>query len=203
MKLSIIRNFFKMVKANYLGIAFLKLSVIVILSFLTEGAQAQGCSIILKIKDPIPVCSPSTIDLTAAVVTAGSTNGLVLSYYVDPALTTVVPSPEKVNAGTYYIKGVLTGSCKGFAVASVNAIVLTKPNVVIPNPVIKRMGGTVDLTLPQITAGSDAGLTFSYWNDAVLTSPLLSPQSAMNGIYFIKGTSDNGCSDSQSITVND
>jgi hypothetical protein len=192
-----------MVKANNLGLAFLKLSVIVILSIMTEGIQAQGCSIILKIKDPAPVCSPSTVDLTSSAVTSGSTNGLVLSYYVDPALTTLVSTPDKVTAGTYYIKGVLTGSCKGFAVASVNAIVLTKPNVVIPNPVIKRMGGTVDLTLAQITAGSDTGLTFSYWYDAALTSPFLSPQSTVNGIYFIKGTSDNGCSDSQSITVND
>jgi len=203
MKLSIIRNFFKMVMANNLRLAFLKLSVIVILSILSEGIQAQGCSIILKIKDPVPVCSPSTVDLTSAAVTAGSTNGLVFSYYIDPTLTTVVPSPDKVNAGTYYIKGVLTGSCKGFAVASVNAIVLAKPNVVIPNPVIKRMGGNVDLTLPQITTGSDAGLTFSYWYDVALTIPFLSPQTAGNGNYFIKGISNNGCSDSQSITVND
>jgi len=203
MKLNITRNFFKMVKINYLGLAFLKLSVIIILSILTEGAQAQGCSIALKIKDPIPVCSPFTVDLTSDAVTSGSTSGLLLSYYMDPALTTIVPSPDKVNAGTYYIKGVLTGSCKGFAVASVKAIVLAKPNVVIPNPVIKRMGGNVDLTLPQITAGSDAGLTFSYWYDAALTNPFLSSQSAGNGIYFIKGISNNGCSDSQSITVND
>jgi len=203
MKLSINRIFLKMVKTNYLGKAFLKLSVIIILSILSESIHAQGCSITLKIKDPVPVCSPSTVDLTSAAVTTGSTNGLVFSYYIDPALTTVVPSPDKVNAGTYYIKGVLTGSCKGFAVASVNAFVLAKPNVVIPNPVIKRLGGTIDLTLPQVTAGSDAGLTFSYWYDAALTSPFLSPQSAGNGNYFIKGISNNGCSDSQPITVND
>jgi large repetitive protein len=203
MEPNVTRNFFRKLKLNYLGLAFLKLSVIVILSILTEGVQAQGCSIILKIKDPSPVCSPSTVDLTPDAVTSGSTNGLIFYYYSDPDLTMSIPSPTKVGAGTYYIKGVLTGSCKGFAVASVKATVLAKPNVVIPNPVIKRAGGNVDLTLPQITAGSDAGLSFSYWYDTELTRPFLSPQSATNGVYFIKGTSNNGCSDTQSITVND
>lgn len=203
MKLKLFRNFFKRFKSDYLGSVLLKLSVIVILSVLTENIQAQGCSIILKINNPAPVCSPSTVDLTSSAVTSGSTTSLIFYYYMDPELTILVPSPAKVSAGIYYIKGVLTGYCAGFAVATVRATVLEKPKVVIPNPVIKREGGNVDLTLAQITAGSDAGLIFSYWYDAELTRPFLTPQSTGIGVYFIKGTSSNGCADSQSITIND
>ncbi|MCX6237101.1 MAG: hypothetical protein NTY07_05995 [Bacteroidia bacterium] len=105
MKLNLVRNFLRILKLNYLGIVFLKLSVIVILSVLTENVQAQGCSIILKISNPSPVCSPSTVDLTLDAVTAGSTTGLILYYYLNPELTITVSSPAKVNAEHIISKG--------------------------------------------------------------------------------------------------
>ena len=194
---------YPIIKNNFLKSVLTKSLVIIILCILTESAQAQGCSIVLKIKDPATVCSPSTVDLTSDVITAGSTNGLIFSYYMNPELTIPVPSPAKVTNGIYYIKGVLRGVCNGFVVSSINAKVNEKPKVVIPNPVIKRVNENADLTLPQITLGSDAGLTFSYWSDAALTIPLLTPQSAGVGTYYIKGISVSGCYSFQSITVSD
>lgn len=167
----------------------------------TKDVNAQGCSLILKIKDPNPVCSPSTINLTSDEITKGSTSGLIFSYYLNPELTILVPSPTKVKAGTYYIKGELNGTCNGFVVASVKVTVFEKPKVIISNPDVKSENGTADLTSPLITSGSDTELIFSYWYDAAATKPLLVPRSTINGVYFIKGTSGNGCSDIKLITI--
>lgn len=199
----IVCNFKKALKFNYPGVFKLILSVIVVLIVWTETIQAQGCSVVLKINDPAPVCSPSTIDLTSNAITDGSTEGLRFSYFMNMDLTVPVPSPTKAIAGTYYIKGVLTGACVGFVAASVKAIVIDKPKVIIPNPVVQSGNKIVDLTLPQLTAGSDVGLTFSYWYDAEAKQPLPSPLSTGKGIYYIKGTAVSGCSDTKLITVND
>lgn len=203
MKHYIVRKCDKTLKFSYAGVVLLKLSVIVLLIIWTETVQAQGCSIVLKISDPAPVCSPSAVDLTAVAITTGSTDGLKFSYFMNTDLTIPVPTPTRVTSGTYYIKGVLTGVCNGFAAASIIVSVLDKPNVTIPNPVIQSVNGIVDLTLPQVTAGSDGGLVFSYWYDAASKQSLPSPQSTGKGIYYIKGTAVNGCSDTKSITIND
>ena len=191
------------VKINFLIPVLFKSLLILVFGILAESVQAQGCSIILKINNPAPVCSPSTVDLTSDAITSGSTGGLKFNYYLNTELTLQVPSPTNVSAGTYYIKGILNGYCAGFAVVAVTVTVLEKPRLMIPDPVIKRGGANVDLTISQVTAGSDSGLTFSYWDDAALMKPFPSPQSAGVGTYFIKGTSVNGCFDYKSITVND
>lgn len=203
MKHYIVRKCDKTLKFSYTGVVLLKLSVIVLLIIWTETVQAQGCSVVLKISDPAPVCSPSTVDLTAVAITIGSTDGLRFSYFMNTDLTIPVPSPTQASAGTYYIKGVLTGACVGFVAASIKATVIEKPIVIIPNPVIQSVNRIVDLTLPQITAGSDGGLVFSYWYDAEAKQSLPSPQSAGKGVYYIKGTAVNGCFDTKSITIND
>jgi hypothetical protein len=173
-----------------------------IIFILGESAYAQGCSIILKITDPSPVCASSTVNLTSEAITKGSTSGLVFSYYLNAELTIPVPSPTQVNAGVYYVKGDLLGRCNGFAIATVN-ITSIKPKLIISIPVVKNVSGSVDLTSSVITSGSDSGLVFSYWFDEKATTQVPHPRKVGNGVYFIKGTSDNGCFDIQSITVND
>jgi len=203
MKASVASNLIGVLKIRLLKFFLPILFVFSIIFILSESVQGQGCSVVLKISDPAPVCSPLTVDLTADAITDGSTNGLTYTYYSNPELTILVPSPTKVKAGIYYIKGVLAGSCNGFVVASVEVKVNDKPKVIVPNPVIKSVNGSVDLTSALITSGSDNGLIFSYWYDAASTKSLSSPQSTVNGEYYIKGTSGNGCFDIQLITVND
>lgn len=203
MKRKLVRNSVKMLNINLLKLFFIKLAIIILVVLLTENVHAQGCSVTLKVNDPAPVCSPSTVDLTSDAITAGSTEGLKFSYYVDEELTVLVSSPTQVNAGLYYIKGMLTGSCAGFVAASVKATVIKKPKLIIANPVVISANENVNLTLPQITSGSDEGLIFSYWYDAEAKQSLPTPWSTGKGKYFIKGTSDTGCFDIQLITIND
>jgi len=203
MKVSEASNLISILKIRLFEFFISMLIVFSIIFILSENIQGQGCSVVLKIKDPMPVCAPSTVDLTLDAITDGSTNGLTYTYYSNPELTILVPSPKKVKAGIYFIKGVLSGSCNGFVVASVEVKVNDKPNVIVPNPVVKSVNGSADLTSALITSGSDTGLIFSYWYDAESTKSLSAPQSTVNGVYYIKGTSGNGCADIKTITIND
>jgi hypothetical protein len=77
------------------------------------------------VTDPAPFCSPGTVNLTAAAVTAGSTSSLTYTYWTDAAATISLASPSAISvAGTYYIKGtVAMGGC-----SDVTPVVVTSNN---------------------------------------------------------------------------
>ncbi|HEV8081189.1 MAG TPA: T9SS type B sorting domain-containing protein, partial [Chitinophagaceae bacterium] len=47
---------------------------------------------------------------------------------------------------------------------------------------------TADLTAASVTAGSDAGLIFTYFSDAAATTAVTNPKAVVPGTYYIKGT---------------
>jgi hypothetical protein len=67
----------------------------------------------LVIHNPAAVCSPNTMDLTAAAVTAGSSlTDATLSYWTDAGATIPLANPNAVAvSGTYYIKALTSDNC--------------------------------------------------------------------------------------------
>ena len=77
----------------------------------TSNSTTSISSVALLITNPTPICSPGTIDITAAAVTAGSIGSGILSYWTDAATTMTLTSPSAVSiSGTYYIKST-SGTC--------------------------------------------------------------------------------------------
>ncbi|MEN9569800.1 MAG: hypothetical protein RL172_1031 [Bacteroidota bacterium] len=82
---------------------------------------------VVAVSNPVPVCSPSTVNLTAAAVTAGSTVGLNYTYWQDAAASTSYPTPATASTGLYYIKGTDANNCS--TIAPVNVLVYQMPLV--------------------------------------------------------------------------
>ena len=62
--------------------------------------------------------------------------------------------------------------------------------------------GVTDLTSPSVVAGSSSGLTYSFYTDSDAINYLPNPQAVTQaGVYYIKGTSPNGCSNILPIKV--
>ena len=175
-------------------------------TFYIKATNANSCSVVLPVvvtvnalsslvvTNPAAVCSPSTVDITAAAVTAGSDAGLTLSYWADPNATVSVPGPDAItSSGTFYIKATNTNSCSVVSpvVVTVNAL----PSLVVTNPAAVCSSSTVDITAAAVTAGSDTGLTLSYWADPFGNVTFPGPDAiASSGTFYIKAENANGCS---------
>ena len=154
----------------------------------------------LKVIDSLTGCS-SGVDLTAPYVTAGSTPGLNYTYYSDPNQINYVPLPNKVTtSGTYYIKGVNSAGCND--IKPIAVVVKPAPDIVITDPIPGCVPQKVDITTPAVVAGSQPGLTYSYWKDPYATIALPNPKTIdSSGLYYIKGVDNTGCSNIQAVKV--
>jgi len=153
----------------------------------------------IVIHNPTAICSPATVDLTAAAITSGSTPGLTFNYYTNAAATNTYATPTTATAGTYYIKGTTSSGC--YDIKPVTVTVNPSPTVVIHNPTAVCSPATVDLTAAAITSGSTSGLTFTYYTNAAATNTYATPTTATAGTYYIKGTTASGCYDIKPVTV--
>jgi gliding motility-associated-like protein len=156
---------------------------------------------VLKITDPAPLCLPNKADITQAAITTGSTGGGTLTYWTDAGATNPLTTPASIGiAGTYYIKVTTPAGCTDIK----PVVVSLNPGAVlnITNPPAICSPGTVDITLPAVTAGSTGGGVLTYWTDANTTSPLSNPNAiATSGTYYIKSTPGTGCADVQPVKV--
>jgi gliding motility-associated-like protein len=144
----------------------------------------------LVVNNPAPVCSPATVDLTGSNITVGSTVGMTFSYWSDAGATSALANPSAVNSGTYYIRGTL-GAIND--VKPVIVVVNANPNILVANPPPVCSTSTTNISASSVTAGSSAGLTFTYWSNNLATIPYTTPVTAPAGTYYIKGTAATGC----------
>lgn len=175
-------------------------------TYYIKGTTPEGCSAMqyvvvtinpiptVNVTNPSAVCSDIPVDLTEPTVTTGSTSNLTFTYFTDAAGSILLSNPASVTTGgTYYIKGTTPEGC--YAISPVHITVNPIPTVAVTNPPAVCSGVSVDLTAASVTAGSTLGLTFTYFNDAVGTAPLLNPSAVVaGGTYYIKGTTPEGCS---------
>jgi gliding motility-associated-like protein len=96
---------------------------------------------LVVINNPAPLCFPSTADLTAPEITAGSASDLTYSYWTDAAATIHYNTPLAATAGTYYIKG--TTSSGYFTVKPVVVTIYHVPQAYAgPDQVLEYVFGT-------------------------------------------------------------
>ncbi len=155
----------------------------------------------LVITNPAAVCSPATVDLTAAAVTAGSDAGLTLTYYTNSAATITLSNPNAVtSSGTYYIKAVNTNGCSVIQPATVTinpqpttASAGTDQNITAATPTSVTLNGNVATfgtgSWSQISGPSTAAFANSALNNTVVNN--LNP-----GSYVLRWTVTNGCGSS-------
>ncbi|HET7899013.1 MAG TPA: gliding motility-associated C-terminal domain-containing protein, partial [Flavisolibacter sp.] len=69
----------------------------------------------------------------------------------------------------------------------------SSPHLVVTNPPEICAGITVNLKEASVVAGSDPGLSYTYWKDEGATIPVPDPTAVTAGTYYIKAINDPGC----------
>jgi gliding motility-associated-like protein len=156
---------------------------------------------IVVVHDPLPVCQPLTVDLSDPAVTAGS-NAASYQYFTDTITPVPLVNYQAVSqSGAYFIKGINPTGC--YRIKPVTVIINPVPILVITDPEPVCENETVDLTLPEITAGSTipALSVFSYWKNLAATIPVPDEKAVKAGTYYIKVETPGGCKDIQPVKV--
>ncbi|MFN8206739.1 MAG: T9SS type A sorting domain-containing protein [Bacteroidales bacterium] len=166
-----------------------------------NGAYSIGGPVVVKawtnpsisVVNPSPVCSPGTVDLTTIIKAEVTSPGLHFSYFTDAGASVEYVTPETATNGEYFIKGTDTNGCSVIS-EMIPVIVNQIPKLIVNNPDTIASNGSIDLTAPGITEGSDTGLIFTYWLDEAASNPFSNPQVADEGTYYIRAQNTNtGC----------
>lgn len=153
------------------------------------------------LKPSAEACETPGIDITSSTLIQGSTPGMAYNYFADFNESEFVSNPKKIiTAGTYYIKATNTAGCTD--TKPFDALVWKNPVLKVKAELPECIPNTVNLTNSTITQGSEGGLQFSYWTDEPATKPLSTPTViSKSGIYYIKATTDKGCSSVKPVDV--
>jgi len=142
--------------------------------------------------NPSATCSPNSIDLTLSSLTAGSSSGLVYTYFTNSSATNTIPNPNSIlNSGTYYIKGTDANGC-----SNVNSV-----SIIINNPpIISILGNNSICENQSISLTALGGNTYS-WSSGLGTSSTINLSPTITTTYTVNSIDINGCSGSASTTV--
>ena len=165
------------------------------------GCSASGSSVARIVNADIiqtdtTICKGSSITLGPISLQAGQ-NAL---WSNGATTTSIVVAPTLKTTYKLTVTDGLT-TCSDSIVVDV-----TSAELKINNPAAVCSPGVVNLTAATITAGSDAGLTYSYWKDINATQALANPDRvSVTGTYYIVGSSSKGCKSAPNavtVTVN-
>ena len=176
-------------------------------TYYVKATNASGCSvstsIVVKQFNKIPTivttgistsCGVTTYDLSKGIIS--STTGLTITYYSDNAAINQISNPVNVG-GTYYAKVTTAAGCSALGSIVLDAL---KPNPVVTTTTITPDCGVTKIDLLSGVTSSINGLTLTYYQNAALTVVEANPVAAA-GTYYVKATTVNGCTASQSILV--
>src|SRR6185437_11034476 len=147
------------------------------------------------------VCSPGTVDITAAAVTAGSTSGLTYTYWTDAGATSSLASPTAVStSGTYYIKGTTGVGCSMIEPVTVS-IDLLKTTASATSPTLCNGSSTTITAAPSngIAPYNYSWTPFSSLSSSIVSNPVATPTSTQ--VYTVTVTDANNCSATANVTV--
>ncbi len=130
------------------------------------SVRLQLCPLtILSITNPAAACAPSTVDITATAVTAGSIGGGMLTYWTDSMATIPLTNPATISmSGTYYIRSTSGPTC-----TDIKPVLVTIKPVITPtfNPFPANVcpGSPVPI-LPTLSNNGIVGT----WNPATVNN---------------------------------
>lgn len=147
----------------------------------------------------------SATDVTCTQSTASATvtaSGGVApySYSLNSGAFTSSATFSNLAAGTHKVNVKDALGCLfevSFTVKQVGSV----PALSITHPAKICNGATANLTAASVTAGSEAGLTYTYWRDSSATTVLNNPAAAGPGTYYIRGANPSGCFAIKPVTV--
>ncbi len=181
--------------------------------------NSSGCISIPSINVVIPLRPPTPLAPVVGIITQPTytvpTGSVVLSGLPSTGAWKLTRLPEKVTTagtGTGFTAAGLSGGAYFFTVtnsygctsdSSAEVIISTpgRPDIIITDPPAVCSPATVDLTDPAIKTGSTTGLTYTYWTDAEAKVAYNTPESAVSGRYYIKGTTVSGFFDIKPVIV--
>ena len=152
---------------------------------------------VLTVNNPAAVCSPSTVNLTAAAITAGSSSGQTYTYWTNAAATTAYTTPTAATAGTYYIKGTNAIGCSD--VKAVTVTVNTTPSA--PTASAQTFCSADAKKVSDLVA---TGTAVKWYSAATGGTLYTGTETLVSGTYYASQTT-NGCESTRravSVTVN-
>ncbi|RXK86661.1 PKD-like domain-containing protein [Filimonas effusa] len=168
----------------------------------------------LLITNPAAVCTPATVDLTAAAVTSGSAAGLVFHYYSDDKAATTLTTPSAVaSQGTYYINATSKEGCTSDIMPV--SVTINQPVVVTTDPAATSVCEAADAAF-EVAATGTGPLVYQWQTDngtgaftdlagaTAAKLSLLAVTNDMNGYQYrvkVKGACGEKMSQAATLTV--
>ncbi|HEY1192799.1 gliding motility-associated C-terminal domain-containing protein [Flavobacterium sp.] len=157
----------------------------------------------VTITNPLPICAPTTsLDLTAASITAGSTTGLTYTYWTDATATIPLTNFNAVIPGTYYIKGTNASNCYDIKPVTVTKSTVTVTEITASHVDVKCFNASTGSISINNASGGVGPYTYSWKkNGNAYTGTSQTLTDLGFGNYEVTATDANGCQGALTISI--